>query len=164
MDIAKFWDCVTKTNGCWFWEKGRFVRASTGEKTYGCVTIGGRTRYAHHVAWELKHGAIPRGQHVLHSCDVPHCVRPSHLFLGTHQDTMTDKTQKDRVPFGEKSSVAKLTEAQVKEVLSVEIRPYGFCTKMARRFGVSAQAIYAIVYGKSWVRTSGRGAPSKRRP
>jgi hypothetical protein len=41
-------------------------------------------------------GSIPGEAHVLHHCDVSACVNPSHLYLGTHQDNMSDKVKRGR--------------------------------------------------------------------
>lgn len=66
-----------------------------------------RNSRAHRVAWELFVGPIPPGLHVLHSCDVPACVRAdkdparSHLFLGTNSDNMANRDAKGRQSRGD---------------------------------------------------------------
>lgn len=62
-------------------------------KTWGTI-------YAHRFAWELAYGPIPHGMFVCHSCDVPGCVNPGHLFLGTHSDNMRDASAKGRLTGG----------------------------------------------------------------
>jgi hypothetical protein len=82
-NTARFWARVSRGEGCWEWQRGR----SCG---YGTITWRGTETKAHRVAWELTHGEIPAGLHVLHNCDNPGCVRPEHLRLGTHTDNMRD--------------------------------------------------------------------------
>ncbi len=69
---------------CWLW---------TGSPMgfgYGRLWREDRFVVAHRVAWELAFGPIPEGLWVLHRCDVPPCVNPSHLFVGTSRDNMAD--------------------------------------------------------------------------
>lgn len=78
-------------SGCWIWI------GWADSKGYGKLHIdGGRRQAAHRFFWEAAHGKIQSGLHVLHRCDVPACVNPDHLFLGTHKDNMEDCARKGR--------------------------------------------------------------------
>lgn len=78
------------TSGCYLW-----IGSYTGHG-YGSFWTGTRNERAHRVAWQFAHGPIPNGQEVCHRCDVPSCVNPDHLFLGTHQRNMRDSFDKGR--------------------------------------------------------------------
>lgn len=79
-----------RTTGCWEWTGARSA------KGYGVLNVRETSRLASRVAWQLEHGKIPRGLYVLHKCDNPGCVRPSHLFLGTLADNNADMLAKGR--------------------------------------------------------------------
>lgn len=96
----RFWSKVDKRgpDECWPW-KG--VRSSDG---YGAFKIKGVFVGAHRVAYAI-HARISLEQipaEVCHHCDNPPCVNPDHLFLGTHQDNMTDRNKKGRTRGGNK--------------------------------------------------------------
>ncbi|HEY5021799.1 MAG TPA: HNH endonuclease signature motif containing protein [Gemmatimonadaceae bacterium] len=137
---------------CWIWLAGR------DSKGYGTVWFGKANHGAHRVSWELVHGPIPKGNGwhgacVLHRCDNPSCVNPTHLFEGTQATNMADRDAKGRGrwvnPPGEANGSAKLTEALVLEIRAlakagVEQR------QLAVRFGICNQNVSLIVRRKRW--------------
>jgi len=85
---------ISKTeydNGdCWEW-KGKHIPAG-----YGRISYKGTEGYVHRYSYVEFVGEIPENQHVCHHCDNPPCWNPDHLFVGTHQDNMIDKSKKGR--------------------------------------------------------------------
>jgi HNH endonuclease len=81
--------------------------------TLECIS---KTKRHHRVAWELARGPVPEGFFVCHVCDIPACVNPDHLFLGTNADNMRNCAAKGRTARGQKSGMHKLTEDQVREI------------------------------------------------
>lgn len=90
----RFWPKVNKTESCWLWT-GSKTRAGYGE-FHGEVW---KTIRAHRWLYEKEYGPIPHGLHICHHCDTPACVRPSHMFVGTHLDNMRDCARKGRNSF-----------------------------------------------------------------
>lgn len=144
----RFWAKVAKGDGCWEWTGAR-----NSVSGYGSFGLDRETMvYAHRMAWELTNGPIPEGLFVCHSCDNRPCVRPDHLFLGTHSDNMQDMVAKGRAPKDKPSQrgvlnpQAKLTAAQVRDIRA-SAEPH---TVLAPRYGVTATLIRAIRNRKAW--------------
>ena len=87
--MERFWSKVAKSDGCWLWTAAR------NEQGYGEFSLDGKLQRAHRVSFYLAHGRWPE-PNALHKCDNPPCVRPDHLFEGTHKENMADMTSKGR--------------------------------------------------------------------
>jgi len=145
---ALFWRHVEmrRIDDCWPWTGARY-RAG-----YGRIRRGRVQRVAHREAFEIAFGQIvPRELMVCHRCDNPPCCNPSHLFLGTAADNNGDRKRKGRNKDqrGELHPMAKVTANDVLEMR--RMRASGAMFKdIGARFGVTAQAAYFAVTGKSW--------------
>ena len=63
---------------------------------HGLFWGNGKMVAAHRVAYEHKHGPIPKGMTVMHLCDNPACCNPDHLVLGTVKENNHDSILKGR--------------------------------------------------------------------
>lgn len=135
---------------CWEWQGSK-------RNGYGRMTVGSRTdktrksKSAHRVSYELFHEKIPNGMEVCHKCDNPCCVNPDHLFVGTRQDNMNDRSIKGRnkPQCGEKNGRAKLTEIQVVEIRQKRDRGMSY-GELAKEYGVCKKTIRDAVREKNW--------------
>ncbi len=66
---------------------------------YGSMRWHGKQTPAHRVSYELAFGHIPTGMMICHHCDVPQCIEPTHLFLGTALDNVLDMVKKGRAVY-----------------------------------------------------------------
>ncbi len=92
--LDRFWACVEKTETCWLWTG---LKNNWGYGRFYCREISPRdTRPAHRVSFHLLRRPLAPGELVLHKCDVPACVNPDHLFIGTNADNNRDMHDKGR--------------------------------------------------------------------
>lgn len=154
--VKRFWSKVQKTEKCWHWTGTRGCRG------YGSLNVGGKMKKAHRLSWEL-HFGDPGSMLVCHHCDTPSCVRPDHMFLGTHAMNNADRHRKGRTIIrpipphlkarGSAHGLSKLTEQQVLSILS-DGRPSKI---LSQEFGVSKHTISCIRNGKTWRHITGKG-------
>jgi len=137
----RFFAKVDVSGECWIW------LGKKNDDGYGELQIDLRIEKAHRFAYRLGKGEIPAGMEVCHQCDNPACVRPSHLFLGTHSDNMRDMVSKgrDRQPRkrGQDHGAAKLTNAQAAAIRSDKRAQ----SAIAREYGVSQTLVSMIQRG-----------------
>lgn len=143
--IDRFWAKTHKAKGCWLWS-GKLI----GRDKRAVFCVEGKQTYAARFSWELHNNQkIPKGLHVLHTCDNPACVNPSHLFLGTQGDNLRDAwTKGRRKPARNVHPGAKLTEGSVREIrkrYEIDGR-----TKLAEEFGVAKITIWKVYSRRLW--------------
>ena len=132
---------IERTKTCWLW-RGKTTRNHPYPRIRGGESL-------HRIVWELTRGHIPDGMCVLHKCDNMRCVRPAHLFLGTHADNVRDMVSKGRNVRGRHQWAAKLSEKDIPRIRNLISGGYTQ-KKIAEMFGVTSAAIYMIKIGKNW--------------
>jgi hypothetical protein len=86
----RLWSKVTGGDytECWIWT------GSVNERGYGRLSIDGKPRRVHRIAYELMVGEIPEGLELDHLCNRRACVNPWHLEPVTHAVNIARKTER----------------------------------------------------------------------
>lgn len=122
-------------SGCLLW------LGAIGASGYPRLVWQNHDWLAHRLAWMEANGRpIPDGLLVCHKCDVPACINPDHLFLGTPADNMVDMVRKGRKKGGRKPPLS--------QVLGIR-EAAGSLSEIARRFGVSVTTVWEIKHGET---------------
>lgn len=133
---------------CWNWKRAK------DQDGYGHTFFKGVQWRANRLSYFLWHGEIQQGKHVLHKCDNPACVNPSHLFDGTAGDNVRDCVSKGRARNLEGSKIvgSKLNERQVVEIRSLYLKRSKDrnMPALGRKYGVKMTTIHAIIKNRSW--------------
>lgn len=141
----RLWSRTKKTESCWLW------MGSPDKFGYGKLVVRkGIEKGAHRISWELAHGPIPDGLLVLHKCDVPNCVNPDHLFLGTYKDNKADCISKGRHSHGSNHWKTHLKEDDIRLIRRLYREGIALQQELANRFRVPQTQISRIVRGTSW--------------
>lgn len=135
-------------SGCWIW------MGALTDKGYGKFRSKTLQYAAHRKCYEAHRGPIPNGLCVLHRCDIPSCINPAHLFLGTRADNVVDMCAKNRVQrhgrggaIGESNPNTKLTDTQVLQLRAMY--PLHSSTELAAMFGIQRAQAWKIAVGLS---------------
>ncbi len=137
---------VGEISECWLWQGSRNTVHWHGQwrNSHGEIEL------AHRAAWRLMRGEIPSAMCVLHKCDNPICVNPSHLFVGTQGENSRDMWTKGRakpgVSRGENHGMSKMTEVAVRDIRTSQEAG----TVLAKRHGVSATTVCDIRKRRIW--------------
>lgn len=129
------------SNGCHIWGLGRC------KDGYGRLWLEGKTRRAHRVSYEQFIGEIPASLVVMHKCDNPACINPSHLSLGTQCENVNDMVSKGRNAKGSNQGNSKLTEEIVLEIFLSEDN----YSNLARKHSVDVSLISLIKKKEIWI-------------
>jgi len=144
-------------SGCWIWQ------GATKGMGYGYLTVGSRvdnsrrTALAHRESYAAFVGEIPKGMYVCHHCDIPACINPDHLFIGTNQDNVDDREMKGRNDTSgiklrhESHPAAKLKWIDIRRIRTdVEVKGWTQ-QKIADEMGVSRSTIKDILHMRTWI-------------
>lgn len=146
-------------SGCWLW--GGAMR-----RRYGDLKFSGTRQLVHRASFEHFNGPIQPGTFVCHRCDVPICVNPNHLWLGTAAENNADRDAKSRQAVGAKitcnrdtargsrNGKAKIAEGDILEILRRTANGESRAS-IARSLGVSPSAIRFVLRRKTWAHVSG---------
>jgi hypothetical protein len=135
-------------DGCWLWQ------GALKENGYGVIGDDASRKgqvYVHRLMWRETYGHMPvAGLEVCHTCDVRNCVRPDHLFVGTHAENVRDQVEKGRNRKGIAMYwAAKVDDAAVR-VIRQRVTAGERRVDLAREYGLSVSSIDNIVNRKRW--------------
>lgn len=121
-------------SGCWIW-LGGLAHGGHGRNGSG---------YLHRLAYQSVHGDIPEGLCVCHRCDIPSCINPDHLWLGTREENTADRDRKNRhVPHSLGGP-----KVHSNELIAEIFQATGTVREIAKRYDVSIAHVSHIKTGK----------------
>lgn len=144
----RFWSKaeVGDADVCWPWT-GTALNSGYGNFWVG---PGDLKMLAHRYAYETRHGPVPVGQVVMHTCDNKLCVNPAHLRAGSSRANSRDMTAKCRMNGG---AAWRLTADQVAEIrarfVSGSHGRGGNRRALAVEFGIDVRTVWKIATGRS---------------
>lgn len=129
---------------CLFWPYSRSRGAAM-------IYLDGQNGRVCRIVCERINGPAPTPEHeAAHSCGNDHlgCVSPHHIRWATGSENNQDKLLHGTHNRGERHSLAKLTEADVRAIR--KLRGTLSRSDIADRFGVSVATIKSVFAGQTW--------------
>jgi hypothetical protein len=118
---------------------------------YPVITVANQHTTVARYLYSLKHGEIPRGTVMRHTCDNRQCINPDHLIPGTFRDNSEDMKQRGRSAHqhGEANGYHKLTEQQALEIISL-LKAGTKTRTISEKYGITQRTVNNIKNGKRW--------------
>lgn len=133
--------------------KPRILKQMTNKSGYKFIYLYKNKRqkkyFVHHAVLKAWVGPRPDGYEGRHLNDDKNDNDYRNLAWGTRQQNVDDRKINDRIPCGERSGTAKLTESQVLEIRK-KYSDGASTRELGSEFGVSRTHISQIVKGKKW--------------
>jgi hypothetical protein len=139
------WHEAEDINACVLWP---FAVNSRG---YPCIAISEASELVTRLVVERVMGvSLSDADLTCHTCDVPRCVNPWHLYPGDDVTNTADKMNRGRHARGDSSGRAKLTADDVRAMRATFTGRYGEIIALARGFGVDVHTITDALNGVTW--------------
>lgn len=150
--------CLTyEGDQCLIWPYGK------DRKGYGQLRVVNRKRTVSNLLCTDVYGEPPTPKHeAAHSCGngTGGCVNKMHLSWKTRAENQADRIIHGTHQFGSNNHCAKLTEAQVLQIVGLEGKEKK--EEIAAKFGVSANHVSSIHRGEAWGWFTGRGTTANK--
>lgn len=122
---------------------------------HGILYHQGRRMYAHRAAMVCAGIILKDGDCVCHRCDVPSCINPNHLFVGSQADNLRDMRGKGRAApppntqVGVNHHLAVLDEDGVRQMRRLASQGVS-ARRVARYFGVNWSTAKRVISRTTW--------------
>lgn len=136
-DKCRFIIYVEKTDTCWIW-KGTKNRRGYGKFCFK----GNNWSIASRTSYELFKGPIEKGMFVCHLCDIPSCVNPDHLWVGSHVENILDMIEKER----QHSKLFPMEVVKLRKLWEQGINNAELC----KMFNVTSGTVSSIIHRRIW--------------
>lgn len=127
-------------SGCWIW-MGAILKNGYGKVRDAEM----KSVLAHRASYSHYKGNLLKDKYVCHTCDIPSCVNPNHLFLGTPTENQQDSKRKGRAT----KATFKLDRLKISEIKSY--LNHGYSQKeIANLFNISQGMVSMINTKRAW--------------